>query len=429
MVNINSNTLSVVPYNPTTYNYKMSLSDVYYLQTTTANMFNPEVIKLGTSAFFLYGSTQLQYYGVNLFSTNFPDKVISIYCSSSFGPGGGGTIPPAIVSTTDNEIYCYGRYVAAIWNNYELQTTLPTDYEWTQVSCGYFTNSSSNMTFIALNSNGDLYGFGSGATGIFGQGVAGNLSSWTLLNTNVNKFSIVQLNSRTQSCAILVVKNDGTLWTAGTQSTYQGGINTVTQTNTFTQVGSATDWTDATFTPQCNQNTGGLVIAQKTDLSIWYWGAVNSTVSPLPGVTTGNKTVPTAYTTVTAPYHFKTIISCDPKGIMGLATNGEIYALGSGVTNVNGNATNNFTSWTKLTGIPSVNALSHLNGYQDQVFIECDGRIFIRMGTANTAFVRNDYAHTITTNYNFNPINMYCHYSNTFAPSTVDFQAFTNFNL
>jgi uncharacterized repeat protein (TIGR01451 family) len=82
----------------------------------------------------------------------------------------------------------------------------------------------------------------------------------------------------------LALKNDGTLWAWGLNSSGQLGLGDTNNRNVPTQVGNDTNWQEVTANYRSS-------LALKTDGTIWSWGSNNTATTGL-GTTTGNQTTP-----------------------------------------------------------------------------------------------------------------------------------------
>ena len=122
-------------------------------------------------------------------------------------------------------------------------------------------------TFLAIKTDGTLWTWGYGARGVSG------------LNDQVYRSSPTQVGSATNWSKLPVgnnifftgaIKTDGTLWTWGTNSVGQLGVNDLTYRSSPTQVGTGTDW---------NILGGGGAfgaVAIKTNGTLWTWGNESS---------------------------------------------------------------------------------------------------------------------------------------------------------
>ena len=123
-----------------------------------------------------------------------------------------------------------------------------------QVSCGAYHSA-------ALKSDGTLY--------TCGRNEQGQLGSGSISSTDIKVFTKRSITNVKKVCCgdcfTVVLKNDGTVWSCGENDYGQLGINTTTNTGTFTQATNLSNIIDI----DCgNSNT----VALKSDGSIWVCG-------------------------------------------------------------------------------------------------------------------------------------------------------------
>lgn len=115
---------------------------------------------------------------------------------------------------------------------------------------------------LAIKTNGTMYSWGTDSSGQLGQGggatfyytptQVGSDTDWAKVWTSIDH--------------TFAIKTNGTLWVCGANVSYQTGRGTSAgQTTTFTQVGSATNWTWLTPITE-----GGVGI--RADGTAWSWG-------------------------------------------------------------------------------------------------------------------------------------------------------------
>jgi alpha-tubulin suppressor-like RCC1 family protein len=118
--------------------------------------------------------------------------------------------------------------------------------------------SSSTSGVIAVKTDGTLWAWGAGTSGVLG------------LNSIISRSSPVQVgaltNWRSAVIGTLATKTDGTLWSWGGGANGVLGLNSIIDRSSPVQVGALTNWTYAT----------ALGRAVKTDGTLWSWGG-NST--------------------------------------------------------------------------------------------------------------------------------------------------------
>jgi alpha-tubulin suppressor-like RCC1 family protein len=134
-----------------------------------------------------------------------------------------------------------------------------SDTNWAYVHAAYDRS-------FALKTNGTLWSWGSNLSTALGQGDSDPGATYTTptqvgTDTNWTKLS-------SGWAFTLALKSNGTLWVTGTNYSYELGVGSTDESleyNTFTQVGSDTDWADIS----CGYQQA---IARKTDGSIYTWG-------------------------------------------------------------------------------------------------------------------------------------------------------------
>jgi alpha-tubulin suppressor-like RCC1 family protein len=119
---------------------------------------------------------------------------------------------------------------------------------------------------LATKTDGTLWLWGGGYYGALGFNNLNDKSSPTQLGTDTNWSQITNGLGAT-----LAIKTNGTLWAWGRNNKGQLGLNTVYTSNRSSpvQVGSGTTWS------QINTRNG-VVLAIKTDGTLWSWGDSNS---------------------------------------------------------------------------------------------------------------------------------------------------------
>lgn len=144
------------------------------------------------------------------------------------------------------------------------------EYSYTPVQVGSDTNWShihaAYQRSFAIKTNGTMWSWGSNYSTALGQSDS---------DTNAVYATPTQVGTDTDWTKLssgwaftFALKSDGTLWVTGTNVSYGFGVgstDTSLEYNTFTQVGSDTDWVDISCGyEQC--------VARKTDGSIYTWG-------------------------------------------------------------------------------------------------------------------------------------------------------------
>jgi len=138
-------------------------------------------------------------------------------------------------------------------SNVAIWTQAGSDSDWEWITCGY-------LNFYAKK-GGYLYAWGENSNGQLGLGD----------NTDRYNSGIYQVDSNswtkvvpTQNSAI-GLRTDGTIWATGDSLQGETGLGSETDVNTFTQIGTADNWTDISRTSQTT-------IALNSSGELWWWG-------------------------------------------------------------------------------------------------------------------------------------------------------------
>lgn len=220
----------------------------------------------------------------------------------------------SIALKEDGTIWIWGQNTYGLLGNGSAAATeikhptqIGTDANWTDISTG-------RNFALAIKGNGDLYGWGANYYGEQGLGHNTDLSAPTLIQQNVKAFSAGYYHT-------LIVKTDGTLWGAG-YNDYSGlGVGTSTFSyNTFQQEATkATNWASVTATYYNS-------FAIKTDGTLWSAGAnaegQNGLGTP---ASVGSQT--DTFTQVGTDTNWKAIAG-GLHHTLGLKTNGELWSWG-----------------------------------------------------------------------------------------------------
>ncbi len=121
------------------------------------------------------------------------------------------------------------------------------------------------------------------------------------------------------------VKSDGTLWTWGNNGSGELGLGDTTNRSSPVQVGSLTDWDNATV-------WSGVMGAVKTDGTLWTWG--DNTTGQLGHGDTTARSSPTQVGSATDWIH---VIDAEENWSVVMKTNGAIYWSGTDQTGGLGN--------------------------------------------------------------------------------------------
>lgn len=129
--------------------------------------------------------------------------------------------------------------------------------------------SGSGPHFHVVYNNGRLGGWGRNNRGALGDGSTADKRAITQIGSE-NQWAQVASGSHSNSNSFtLAVKKNGTLWGAGINTNSQLGLGDTTQRNSFTQIGTASNWKQAAS----GANHG---MAVRADGTLWGWGLNSS---------------------------------------------------------------------------------------------------------------------------------------------------------
>lgn len=217
----------------------------------------------------------------------------------------------SIALKEDGTIWVWGNNTEGITGNgtaggviqHPIQVGTSTD--WTEIAAGRFF-------VLAKKANGDLYGWGDNTWGNLGNG--NNTDQYTpiLIAQNVKAFSAGYHHT-------MIVKNDGTMWGTGYNEWGNLGKGDLVNSNTWQQEASlATDWT--------NVGTGYYAsYGIKTNGTLWSVGS-NVYGQTGTGATSG---ATSTFTQIGTDTNWKEATG-GVYHALGLKTNGKLFGWGSG---------------------------------------------------------------------------------------------------
>ena len=168
----------------------------------------------------------------------------------------------------------------------------------TQIGAGSIWRSISPEGTAAIKNDGTLWMWGSNSSGQLGDNTISNRSSMVQVGTD-NNWSHINTGGNFVSSA---VKTDGTLWMWGSNASGQLGLNDTVNRSSPVQVGTDTNWSQ---TANVKHNEKLAVIALKTDNTLWTWGS--NTNGDLGLNDTVNRSSPVQLSNIpywTRPYNF-----------------------------------------------------------------------------------------------------------------------------
>lgn len=209
-------------------------------------------------------------------------------------------------------------------------TTFSGGANWKQVSCH-------NDIAAGIKSDGTLWVWGDCATGSLGINIATSTSRRTPVTTFAGGNNWKQISVGYYYMA--AIKTDGTLWTWGGNGSGRLGINEGTTANKATPVTTFIGGNDWKFIT-CGSLSAGAI---KNDGSLWVWG--NNTSAQLGINDLTNRSTPV--TTFSGGNNWKQVSLCLDSGA-GVKTDGSLWTWGAGTNGILGNNTLN-ASRTPIT--------------------------------------------------------------------------------
>ncbi len=166
-----------------------------------------------------------------------------------------------------------GKLATGSNNGYDTPTQLLTENNWAQITADVWTTH-------FRKTDGSIYAVGQNQSGALGFGT-NYLYNLTVqqIGTDTDWRSIEACTAHT-----IAIKNNGTLWSCGINTSGELGNGTTTNTNVLAQVGTAVNWTKA----RCGWY---YTLTLDSNGTLWAWG--DNTYGQLGDGTTTNRLVPT----------------------------------------------------------------------------------------------------------------------------------------
>jgi alpha-tubulin suppressor-like RCC1 family protein len=341
-ININNN------FFPVPYGVINNVSDI-----SSGNSHN---ISISNNQLYLWGdNTKKQINNSNL-NINYPTTISNFVSYDSWKVLSAGSNSMAGIKSADGSLWTWGLNAQGqLGDGTTLNKSLPIQIgtsSWTTVSTGY-------SFVLAVTSAGALYAWGLNSAYQLGDGTTVNKSSPTQVATGLSytldtsSWKIIAVGGS----HTVAIKNDGSLWAWGLNSSGQLGDGTLTNKNII-QVGTSS-WT--TVSAGANYTIG-----ITTDGTLWAWGGNGN--GQLGNGSLTNTTSPTQVVTATS-YVYDTsswkIISNSNGFSLGIKQNGSLWAWGINNTGQLGDGTTilknipvqiGTSSWTTVSASVSYTA-------------------------------------------------------------------------
>lgn len=266
-------------------------------------------------------------YGFIQFSTAQGDSCGGIYCYDGAGSydccnvsnigscwtelGGGNGNGTYLGIRSDNTLWSWGsngQWLLGEGNG----TTTAARSSMVQIGSSFSNVRGSQSHAIAVKTDGTLWSWGYGGTGLLGQNNLFNRSSPTQIGTQTywtDKISCGDIHT-------LAISNDGKLWAWGENIQGQLGDNSTSRRSSPVQIGTGTDW-DQVF---CGYLSS---FAIKTDGTLWAWGYNGYTLGDGTNV---NRSSPVQIGSAT---NWKQVFSTSTYRTYAIAKDGTMWAWGT----------------------------------------------------------------------------------------------------
>ncbi len=206
---------------------------------------------------------------------------------------------------------------------------------------------------------GELWMWGQNNVGQLGQGNSTNTGGYAPNDLPIQVGSLTDWQN-TINCGngsynvILIVKSDGTMWSWGYNNNGQLGLGDTTNRCSPVQVGSDTDWAEATSV------SDDRCFAIKTDGTLYSWG--NGAGGYLGHSNTTNYSAPTQVGSLTDWKHI--VMSGGGGRIVALKTDGSMWQWGANWTTWHAGHFSSPVQVGSATDWTDVTAAGHLGAYQ-----------------------------------------------------------------
>lgn len=178
-----------------------------------------------------------------------------------------GSAQHSLATRTDGTLWAWGRNIngcttlgGSTYSYAAARTATPTQIGILTTWASVEAQSDSGVSF-AIKTDGTLWAWGAGSSGVLGLGNTTSYSSPKQVGALTNWKSI----SNRTGLSVSAIKTDGTLWTWGNNASGQLGLGNTTWYSSPKQVGSLGEW-------KSSVSALSTTFAIKTDGTLWAWG-------------------------------------------------------------------------------------------------------------------------------------------------------------
>jgi len=152
--------------------------------------------------------------------------------------------------TTDGSLWFWGQDMSGVsfYSGTQVSFTSPiliSNEKWLKLGSSQVGSSSYANNILGIKNDGSLWIWGTNSSALVGYAFYGGppaITSPILVDSSKNWFDAAVINYGLGNAAVAAIKTDGTLWTWGRNVEGQLGLNNTTNYSSPKQVGLATNW-------------------------------------------------------------------------------------------------------------------------------------------------------------------------------------------